>query len=251
MFTVGAGSETTASTIRFTMLNLITTPRVYQKLKQTVSTAVKDGLVSNPIRQEEAKELPYLQVRKPILLSSLNIRGRITSSLLLQKLNPSQAVIYEGLRMRPPVPLMFPKVVPPQGDVIDGKFIPGGTAVGWNLLSLMRSPDHWGADAELFRPERFLEVDEETRGSMERLVELVFGYGRFACAGKPLAMMELSKTYFEVSISCFLPGARDLRVSGASYVDFRSPSNTTKPGLFAAVPTFRLSDCQPGESGQV
>lgn len=100
--------------------------------------------------------------------------------------------------MRPPVPLMFPKVVPPEGDVIDGKFIPGGTAVGWNLLALMKSPEHWGADAELFRPERFLEGDAGKRNSMERLVELVFGFGRFACAGKPLAMMELSKTYFEV-----------------------------------------------------
>lgn len=94
---------------------------------------------------------------------------------------------------------MFPKVVPPQGDTINGIFIPGGTGVGWNLLALMRNPDHWGPDAQLFRPERFLEVGEEKRGSMERLVELCFGYGRFACAGKPLAMMELGKTFFEVS----------------------------------------------------
>lgn len=93
---------------------------------------------------------------------------------------------------------MFPKVVPPEGDVIHGIFIPGGTAVGWNLISLMRSPEHWGIDADRFRPERFLDVDDETRVSQERLVELVFGYGRFACAGKPLAMMELSKTFFEV-----------------------------------------------------
>lgn len=62
MFTIGAGSETTASTIRFTMLHLITLPRAYNKLKQTVSEAVKGGLVSNPIQQEEARKLPYLQV---------------------------------------------------------------------------------------------------------------------------------------------------------------------------------------------
>lgn len=94
---------------------------------------------------------------------------------------------------------MLPKVVPPEGDTLNGIFIPGGTAVGWNLLALMRSPQHFGPDAKLFRPERFLEVDEETRAARERLVEMVFGYGRFACAGKPLAMMELSKTFFEVS----------------------------------------------------
>lgn len=101
--------------------------------------------------------------------------------------------------MRPPTPIKFPKLVPPQGDEIDGKFIPGGTAVGWNLIPMMRSPRHWGHDGELFRPERFMEVDEDTRASMERLVEMVFGYGRFGCAGKPLAFMELNKVYFEVS----------------------------------------------------
>lgn len=122
-----------------------------------------------------------------------------------------QAIIYEGLRMRPPVPTMFPKVVPPQGDEIDGKFIPGGTAIGWNLMPMMRSPHYWGHDPDVFRPERFLEVDEKVRMSMERNVDMVFGYGRYGCAGKPLAIMELNKIYFEVSLSVifsqFSPGS--------------------------------------------
>lgn len=101
--------------------------------------------------------------------------------------------------MRPAVPVLFQKTVPPQGDVIDGLFVPGGTAVGGNLLPLMRSPEHWGPDADVFRPERFMEAEEKTRTSMERLVELAFGHGKFGCAGKPLAFMELNKAYFEVS----------------------------------------------------
>lgn len=107
-------------------------------------------------------------------------------------------MIYEGLRIRPPVCIMFPKVVPAQGDVIDDNTIPGGTAIGMNLTSTFRSPKTWGPDAELFRPERFLEVDHATRVSLERLVELAFGHGRFGCAGKPLAFMELNKVFFEV-----------------------------------------------------
>lgn len=103
------------------------------------------------------------------------------------------------MRMRPPVPIKFYKVVPHPGDEIDGKLIPGGTAIGWNQIPMMRSTQHWGHDAEVFRPDRFSDADEETRLSMERLVELVFGHGRFGCAGKPLAFMELSKVYFEVS----------------------------------------------------
>lgn len=100
--------------------------------------------------------------------------------------------------MRPAVPLLFNKTVPPQGDVINGMFVPGGTAVGWNLLTMMRSPEHWGPDADVFRPERFMEADEKTRASMERLVDLAFGYGKFGYAGKPLAFMELNKVFFEV-----------------------------------------------------
>ncbi|ROV93639.1 hypothetical protein VMCG_08103 [Cytospora schulzeri] len=167
-FVLLAGSETSASAMRVTMLYLMTTPRVYHKLKEVVQQAVREG-VSSPIKQEEAKRIPYLQ-----------------------------AVIYEGLRMRPPVPVMFPKVVPPQGDEIDGKFIPGGTAVGWNLIPTMRDARHWGRDPEIFRPERFIDVDDETRVSRERIVDLLFGHGRFGCAGKPLAQMELLKVYFEL-----------------------------------------------------
>ncbi|KAL2277472.1 hypothetical protein FJTKL_15389 [Diaporthe vaccinii] len=169
LFAMSAGSDTTAATIRCTMLYLMTNPRVYHKLKQMVREAVAEGRVSSPIKHDEAEQFPYLQ-----------------------------AVIYEGLRMRPPTRIKFPKLVPPQGDEIDGKFIPGGTAVGWNLIPMMRSPRHLGHDGELFRPERFMEVDEDTRASMERLVEMVFGYGRFGCAGKPLAFMELNKVYFEL-----------------------------------------------------
>lgn len=107
--------------------------------------------------------------------------------------------------MRPPVPTMFPKVVPPQGDEIDGKFIPGGTSIGWNLMPMMRSPRYWGHDPDIFRPERFMEADDKARLSMERNVDLAFGYGRYGCAGKPLAVMELNKFYFEVSLSITSP----------------------------------------------
>lgn len=101
--------------------------------------------------------------------------------------------------MRSPAPILFNKVVPPQGDVVDGIFLPGGTTIGQNLFPTMRSREHWGNDADIFRPERFMEADAQTRTSMVRLVEMVFGYGRFGCGGKPLAFMELNKVFFEVS----------------------------------------------------
>ena len=103
--------------------------------------------------------------------------------------------------MRPPAPGLYPKSVPPEGDVIHGKFIPGGTAIGMNTGALVRSTALFGADADIFRPERFLEADEVARAEMERNVELVFGYGRWMCAGKPVAFMELNKIFFKVSCS--------------------------------------------------
>lgn len=57
-----AGSDTTASAIRSTLLHLMTTPPAYRKLKEIVQQAVRDGAVSTPIMQEEAKKIPYIQV---------------------------------------------------------------------------------------------------------------------------------------------------------------------------------------------
>lgn len=71
--------------------------------------------------------------------------------------------------------------------------------VGMNLLPMMRSTESFGHDSDIFRPERFLEADVKSRSAMERIVELSFGTGRWMCAGKPLAFMELNKVYFEVS----------------------------------------------------
>ena len=105
--------------------------------------------------------------------------------------------------MRPPAHGLFPKAVPPEGDHMHGMFIPGGTAIGMNTASLFASTTNFGDDAALFRPERFVEADEQKRAEMERLVELGFGYGRFQCAGKPVAFMELNKVVFEVRLSIF------------------------------------------------
>lgn len=62
LFAMTAGSDTTASAIRSTMLHLITNHRVYYKLKQEVRKAVSEGVVSKPIKISEAKKLLYLRV---------------------------------------------------------------------------------------------------------------------------------------------------------------------------------------------
>lgn len=103
------------------------------------------------------------------------------------------------MRIRAGTTATFPKVVPPQGETVRGIFIPGGTLIANNVPALLRDTDVFGSDPALFRPERWLEADDAGRTEMQNTVEMMFGSGRWMCAGKPIAYMELYKTFFEVS----------------------------------------------------
>lgn len=177
LFLIVGGTESTASAIRSILIHTMTSPRVYQQLKAEILSAVSDGRLSNTstgvIRNEEAASLPYLR-----------------------------AVIYEGIRMRPPLLGLFPKVVPAGGAELCGRYLPAGTGVCMNTSALLRRQDIFGPETEVFKPERFLElggVGSPRRNEMERNVELAFGYGANQCVGKPLALMEIYKAVFEVS----------------------------------------------------
>ena len=65
----------------------------------------------------------------------------------------------------------------------------------------MQKESIFGSDVRIFRPERFLEASGDKRVAMERAMDIVFGGDRWVCAGKLVAMMELNKTFFEVSFS--------------------------------------------------
>ena len=65
-----------------------------------------------------------------------------------------------------------------------------------------RSTSVFGLDANVFRPERWLDTPEADLQRMERNNELIFGYGRFKCLGKAVAYVELNKVFVEV---CRLP----------------------------------------------
>lgn len=90
---VGAGSETTATTLSGVTYFLTTHPEKLQKLQNEVRSRFER---SADITIEAVNSMPYLI-----------------------------ACLTEGLRMYPPVPLGFPRKVPPGGDTISGHFIPG------------------------------------------------------------------------------------------------------------------------------
>jgi cytochrome P450 len=154
--------------MRATLLHIVTNPRVQSKLLEEIS----NSSISTPITDAQARKLPYLQ-----------------------------AVIKEGLRIFPPVTGFMSKEAPPGGDTINGLYIPEGTTIGWSPFGLMKSEKIWGADAKLFRPERWFEGTAEEIQSKELDVEMCFGYGKYQCLGKNIANVELNKIYVEVS-SC-------------------------------------------------
>lgn len=110
--------------------------------------------------------------------------------------------------MHPPVANIFSRVAPDEGDVvtIDNKeyFIPGGTLIGYSAWTMHRNnPSLYGEDCAAFRPERWL-FDTSDAAAKERLArmtrtnDLIFGYGRWLCLGRNIALIEIHKCVFEL-----------------------------------------------------
>jgi cytochrome P450 len=71
------------------------------------------------------------------------------------------------------------KVTPPEGDTYNGRFIPGGTNIAYSTWAVHHSREFYGADADIFRPERWLEAEGKKLQAMTRSAKLVFGYGKY------------------------------------------------------------------------
>jgi hypothetical protein len=95
--------------------------------------------------------------------------------------------------------LRMAKKVAPEGDKINGVFVPAGTKIGAGMWALLRRKDVFGVDSDVFGPERLLEASAEDLQKMEAVSELVWGYGKYVCLGKSVALIELNKVSAEVS----------------------------------------------------
>ncbi|KAK3389959.1 cytochrome P450 [Podospora didyma] len=166
---VMAGSDTTATALRMTLLFLINSPQALRCLREEIDTRFQSGAISSPITNAEALAMPYLQ-----------------------------AVIREGTRLFPPATGLAEKVVPKGGDTLHGFYVPKGTQVGQNMWGILRLKNIFGEDADVFRPERWLEADEEQLKAMQNTWALVFGSGKYECLGKTLALMQLNKFFVEL-----------------------------------------------------
>ncbi|KAH8742287.1 benzoate 4-monooxygenase cytochrome P450 [Diaporthe sp. PMI_573] len=169
MFPLIAGSDTTANAIKMTVSHIAASPSVASELQNELDRAAAEGLISQPSTDEEATKLLYLD-----------------------------AVVTEGLRVNPPFGGLIMKQVGPKGDTLNGQFIPPGTRIGHSTWAVAHDVSLFGADADVFRPERWLEADGKTRSLMRKQTDLVFGAGRWGCPARTVAFIELKKVIVEL-----------------------------------------------------
>jgi cytochrome P450 len=166
-----AGNDSTSTITRCTLFQLAGNPLAYGKLKKEIDEAGEQGRLSSPVVSfAEAQKLEYLQ-----------------------------ACIWEGIRLWPPLFGTKAKLAPKGGDTIKGMYFPEGTEIGLCDSAMCRNKKVFGEDAEIYRPDRWIEASPETRHRYQYVVESIFGAGKWTCLGKHIAMMELHKVFVEVS----------------------------------------------------
>ncbi|KAK4789341.1 hypothetical protein SAY86_020660 [Trapa natans] len=147
---VVAGVDTTSTVIEWAMAELLRHPEKMAKARAEMEGVLGRG---SEVRESDIQRLPYLQ-----------------------------AVVKETLRLFQP--FLLPHRVDKEDVEISGFKIPKGTQVLVNLWAMGRDPRVW-EDPDRFEPERFMELDIDTKGADFELIP--FGSGRRMCPGMPLA----------------------------------------------------------------
>ncbi|KAK7950942.1 cytochrome P450 monooxygenase [Apiospora aurea] len=169
LLNVVAGADTTAHVLKVLFYYCLRSPRVWQRLNADVLAAGLDP--TKAPSYASAKSIPYLD-----------------------------AAAREAMRFHPPVCMTVERIVPDSGLALpDGSVVPGGTTVGMNPYVLGRNKAVFGADADEFIPDRWLQQDGETSDKYQERMrlwnasDLTFGAGSRICLGRHLSQMEMYK----------------------------------------------------------
>ena len=163
MSTIGAGADTTAGTLTYTLYFLCKHPEATKKLEDELRNALDKDSLSYPPKWAEVNRLLFLE-----------------------------AVLKESMRVMPIAAWGLDRVVPRGGATICGKYIPAGTVVGCHIDSVMQDTEVYGEDSTEFRPERWIAASEEQRRRMDRAF-IAFSAGKRICMGIHIAWLELKK----------------------------------------------------------
>eukprot|EP00931_Biecheleriopsis_adriatica_P053309 TRINITY_DN31187_c0_g1_i2.p1 TRINITY_DN31187_c0_g1~~TRINITY_DN31187_c0_g1_i2.p1 ORF type:complete len:531 (+),score=61.62 TRINITY_DN31187_c0_g1_i2:68-1660(+) len=148
-----AGRDTTACTLSWMFYILATHPEIQQKLQEEIDSKFK--VDAKPTLQSlSANELPYLN-----------------------------GVLYETLRLYPPVPQEV-KTASKDDVLPGGTQILGGTRIAFLVYALGRDPKNY-PDPEVVRPERWIPFNEPSQFEFP-----VFQAGPRVCLGMSMAIFE-------------------------------------------------------------
>lgn len=106
------------------------------------------------------------------------------------------------MRIHPATGFILERQVPESGVTLHGVHLPKGTVVGVNAWVLHYNKDVFGDDAHVFRPERWIEGDEENIKDMKRNMFAVRDTSLHTVTSKALAFSDWS-TF--PSVACFAP----------------------------------------------
>ncbi|KAL6629986.1 hypothetical protein ACP70R_029751 [Stipagrostis hirtigluma subsp. patula] len=153
-----AGSETSATTLKWAMAELMRNPAAMRKAQDEVRRALSGH---GKVTEDNLTNLQYLRL-----------------------------VIKETLRLHPPAPLLLPRECRSRCQVL-GYDVPQGTMVLVNAWAIGRDPAHWETPED-FVPERFEEGGRDFKGMDFEFIP--FGAGRRICPGMAfgLAHVELA-----------------------------------------------------------
>lgn len=135
--------------------------------------------------------ITYLLLRNPEALEKLKREVRTAfdkhediTMISAQGCKYLKACITEGMRLYPPTPGTLPRWVPGKGELIEGRWVPGGYAVGVNQLASGHSEVNFHRASE-FLPERWLDVGPDSEfASDDRAASQPFSLGSRNCIGK-------------------------------------------------------------------
>ncbi|KAL2326952.1 hypothetical protein Fmac_020379 [Flemingia macrophylla] len=203
-----AGTDTSAITIEWALVELINNPHVMEKARQEIDSATTNNI--RLIEESDLSNLPYMR-----------------------------AIVKETLRLHPTSPILGRESS--EDCNVCGYDIPAKTILFINLWSMGRNPKLWENPLE-FRPERFINImgqenhDEfDVRGQNMQLMP--FGTGRRVCPGASLAL-QVVPTNLAAMIQCF-----EWKVDGSVSME-EKPAMTlprAHPLICVPVPRLRLS----------
>ncbi|KAF7715240.1 Uncharacterized protein PECH_008736 [Penicillium ucsense] len=157
---IGAGAETVSTAAQTVLYNLLRNPHLLKRARQEIDEAQSRGELSSLIQYNEASQLPFLQ-----------------------------ACLKEAYRTHPGVAHNLPRISPKGGITIAGKYFPAGVILSVNPWVIHRNAEIFGADAEIYNPDRWLREDLKTMDAY--LIHWGAGYN--SCPGRNLAQFELLK----------------------------------------------------------